>query len=133
MRRVTGRRGRGPLRRSTARAPAAAGTLALRYPGGIGDLCYLPDGRGAVAVGGTVEIWDLAEGRLERTDSITPAGIRSIEPSADGSVLLVADSSGAVHLWNMRGREIVQTIETGQSGLLVAHYSPDETRSRPAR
>lgn len=105
------------------------GTLALRYPGGIGDLCYLPDGRGAVAVGGTVEIWDLAEGRLERTDSITPAGIRSIEPSADGSVLLVADSSGAVHLWNMRGREIVQTIETGQSGLLVAHYSPDETRA----
>ena len=104
------------------------GTLAMRYPGGIGDLCYLPDGRGAIAVAGRVEIWDLAEGELQRTDEITSASIRSIEPNAAGTVLLVADSASEVHLWDMEAREVTSTIATGQSGMTTAHYSPDETR-----
>ncbi len=104
------------------------GTLAMRYPRGIADLCYLPDGRGAIAVGASVEIWDLAAGRLERTDAITSASIRSIEPNADGSALLVAESAGGVHVWDMQAREIVATIDTGVRGLTTAHYSPDETR-----
>jgi len=104
------------------------GTLALRYPGGIGDLCYLPDGRGAIAVGGRVEIWNLAEGSVDRVDDVTSAGIRSIEPNADGSMLLVGTSAGDVLVWDLQAREITSTISTGQSGLTTAHYSPDETR-----
>lgn len=104
------------------------GTMAMRYPGGIGDLCYLPDGRGAIAVGGQVEIWDLAAGQIQRTDEITSATIRSIEPNVDGTALLVADSAGDVHVWDMQALEVTNTITTGLSGLVVAHYSPDETR-----
>lgn len=108
------------------------GTLAMRYPGGISDLCYLPDGRGAIALGGRVEIWDLAEGQIERVDEVSSASIRSIEPNADGSALLVADSAGEVHVWDMQAREVTSTIDTGQSGLSSAYYSPDETRALTA-
>lgn len=104
------------------------GTLALRYPDGIGDLCYLPDGRGAIAVGAKVELWDLGAGRIERVDEPTPASIRSIEPSADGTTLLVADAAGEVRVWDLQARAVTATIVTGQSGLTTAHYSPDETR-----
>lgn len=104
------------------------GTLALRYPDGIGDLCYLPDGRGAIAVGAKVELWDLATGRIERADEPTSASIRSIEPSADGTALLVADAAGEVRVWDLRARAVTATIVTGQSGLTTAHYSPDEAR-----
>jgi WD40 repeat protein len=104
------------------------GTLALRYPGGIRDLCYLPDGRGVIAVGGRAEIWDLAEGQLQRTDEVSSTTIRSIEPNADGTALLVGDAAGDVHVWDLQEREVTTTIETAQARLSSAYYSPDETR-----
>ena len=105
------------------------GTLIMRYPDGIGDLCYLPDGRGLIAIGARVEVWDLASGTLERTDEPISQSIRSIEPNREGTTLLIADAAGAIHIWDMDAREIVKSIPTGQAGLMVAHYSPDETRA----
>ncbi len=105
------------------------GTLVMRYPDGIGDLCYLPDGRGLIAVGARVETWDLSSGALERTDEPISRTIRSIEPNREGTVLLIADAAGSIHLWDMDAQEIIRSIPTGQPGLMVAHYSPDETRA----
>ena len=98
------------------------GTLIMRYPDGIGDLCYLPDGRGLIAIGARVEVWDLASGTLERTDEPISQSIRSIEPNREGTTLLIADSAGSIHLWDMDAREIVRSIATEQPGLMVAHY-----------
>jgi len=104
------------------------GTLRMRYPGGIGDLCYLPDGRGAIAVGNRMEIWDLEVGRLEGGAQVCEHGIRGVEPRRDGSVLLVADADGNVHEWDLARGELLRSWPTGQAGLVAAHYSPDEQR-----
>ena len=104
------------------------GTLRMRYPSGIGDLCYLPDGRGVIAVGGQVEIWNLADGELERSDRVCEAGLVSVVPRSDGEVLLVADSSGRVLEWDLPGKHVLRSWATGQAGLRRACYSPDGER-----
>ncbi|MGC9317337.1 MAG: WD40 repeat domain-containing protein [Armatimonadota bacterium] len=104
------------------------GTLRMRYAGGIGDLCYLPDGRAVIAVGNRLEIWDLAAGELQSNHEVCDSAIRGVEPRSDGSMLLVADSGGGVHEWSLADRRLVRSIATGQAGLVAAHYSPDERR-----
>ena len=104
------------------------GTLRLRYTGGIGDLCYLPDGRAAIAVGDSVEIWDLAEGKLQATHQVCDASVRSVVPRSDGKALLVGDSAGNVHEWDLAAQRELRAWPTGQAGLKAVHYSPDEKR-----
>jgi len=104
------------------------GTLSLRYTGGIGDLCYLPDGRGVIGLGSSVEIWDLATGRLQAKHTVCDAGITSVVPRSDGQALLVGDSRGDVHEWELGQRRVLHSWATGQAGLKAAHYSPDEKR-----
>jgi len=102
------------------------GTLRLR--GGIGDLCYLLDGRSVIAAGNSINIWDLSKGELQATHKVCSASITGIEPRSDGKALLVADSSGKVHEWNLADNEVLHSFATDQSGLRSAHYSPDSTR-----
>jgi WD40 repeat protein len=104
------------------------GTLSLRYTSGIGDLCYLPDGRGVIGVGASVEIWDLAAGKLQATHGVCDASLSSVVPRSDGQALLVGDSSGKVHEWELAGARVLRSWSTGQAGLKAAHYSPDGER-----
>ena len=103
------------------------GTLRLRYGGGISDLCYLPDGRGIIAVGNRIEIWNLAEGEVEATHEVAKAGIAGISLREDGKALLVA-AGGTVHEWDLESESELRSWPTGQSGLRTAHYSPDGKR-----
>jgi WD40 repeat protein len=102
------------------------GTTRMRFS--VSDLCYLPDGRGVLAVGGRVEIWDLAGGELQAKHQLSTSGIVSVVASKDGSALLLADSSGRVHEWDVEGKEVLHSWTTKQSGLCRARYSPDEKR-----
>ena len=102
------------------------GTLRLR--GGISDLCYLLDGRGVIAVGNRLDIWDLANGELQATQKVCDAGIVSIALRSDGKAMLVADGSGNVHEWDLESQAVLHTFATDQSSLRSAHYSPDEKR-----
>ena len=69
------------------------GTLRMKYNRGLSDIRYLPDGRGVVAVGNRIDIWDLAKGEIgmlqlklepvdvprllrETVDSMTPVALR---------------------------------------------------------
>lgn len=104
------------------------GTLRMLYPSGIGDLCYLPDGRGVIAAGGRLEVWNLAQGTLERSDGVCEAGLVSVVPCSDGKVLLLADSLGNVFEWDLAERGVGRHWATGQAGLKRACYSPDEAR-----
>ena len=102
------------------------GTTRMRTS--ISDLCYLPDGRGVFAVGGRVEIWDLAEGKLQDKHQVSASSIVSVVVGKGGTALLLADSSGNVHEWDLDGEKIRHSWSTKQPGLCRARYSPDEKR-----
>ncbi|MBT3381789.1 MAG: WD40 repeat domain-containing protein [Lentisphaerae bacterium] len=104
------------------------GTCRMLYSAGIGDLCYLPDGRGAFAVGGTVEIWDLAAGEKQSSSKVCDAGLVSIIPRRGGQILLLADKAGQVSEWDLKAERQIRVWPTGQAQLRRAVYSPDETR-----
>ncbi|MDP6779241.1 MAG: WD40 repeat domain-containing protein [Candidatus Latescibacteria bacterium] len=102
------------------------GTTRLR--GRIADLCYLPDGRGILVSGRSVEIWDLAEGELQERNRVTESTLVSAVLRGDGKALLLADRSGSVLEWDVVGKGVLQSWSTNQSRLSRAHYSPDGTR-----
>ena len=104
------------------------GTLRMRYSSGIGDLCYLPDGRGVFATGNRVEVWDLAQGRPTGQFQVGTAAITSVVPRRDGRALLVANRAGSVMEWDLTEPRVQRTWKTQQAGLKRACYSPDETR-----
>src|SRR3989304_4365527 len=100
------------------------GTTRMRWDSGIGDLCYLPDGRGAFAVGGRIEIWDLAKGKLQEQHEVCSANLASVAPRGDGKALLLADSAGTVYEWDLAAKRQQRSWPTGQAGLRRACYSP---------
>jgi len=103
------------------------GTLRMRYRS-IGDLCYLPDGRPLVATGSDLEIWDPETGLPAAKQRVGSAALVSVEPRRDGKLLLIADSAGNVLEWDLAAQKVVRQWATGQRGLRVARYSPDEKR-----
>ncbi|MBM4086947.1 MAG: hypothetical protein FJ272_19330, partial [Planctomycetes bacterium] len=105
------------------------GAMRMRYAGGIGDLCYLPDGRAAFAIGSRVEVCDMAKGALLATHEVgKSSSLTSIVPRRDGKVLLAADYAGTVYEWDMEAKRSLRTWPTGQAAVRRAGYSPDEMR-----
>ncbi|MCK4625656.1 MAG: hypothetical protein KAV00_10125, partial [Phycisphaerae bacterium] len=110
------------------------GTSRMRYsktlqPGNrIADLGYLPDGRGVVAASNRVEVWDLAGGKLQVRQKVCDANITSMVVRSDGKALLIADSAGNVHEWDLAARRVVRSWPTRQAKLARAQYSPDLKR-----
>lgn len=104
------------------------GTLRMKYNRGLSDICYLPDGRGVVALGSSIHIWDLAKGKIESTHKVCDASLSCLQARKDGSALLFADRAGNVVEWDVREQSVRRRFPTGQKGLRWAFYSPDETR-----
>jgi WD40 repeat protein len=103
------------------------GTLQLRYDS-IGDLAYLPDGRAMIATGGVVQIWNPQAKELLFNESVIRHRIVCMHVRDDGQVVLLADSQGNVHEWDVENNEILRSFPTGQSALRSAYYSPDKKR-----
>lgn len=58
-----------------------------------------------------LHLWDTKTGRLEReVTGIDRHLIRAVALAGDGSLLALGDSSGLVHLWDMRSRRLVRTL-----------------------
>jgi len=104
------------------------GTLRMKYNRGLSDMCYLPDGRGVVASGSSIHIWDLAKGKIESTHKVCDAALSCLQARKDGRALLFADRAGNVVEWDVREQSVRHRFATGQKGLRWAFYSPDETR-----
>ena len=110
-----------------AGAAQRLGTLVMRY-GGAGGLAYLPDGRGVVLTGGSVDIWDLATGQRQSRTLVSQSALVSVQLRRDGKVLLLGDAAGTVHEWDPAALKDVRSWDTGQKELRTACYSPDEKR-----
>jgi WD40 repeat protein len=100
----------------------------LRMKCGARDIRYLPDGRGVIALGNSIEIWDLEKGEVVATHQVADSTVRCMQVSADGSRFLFADAAGNVVEWSLESGERTHLFPTGQAGLRWAFYSPDETR-----
>jgi WD40 repeat protein len=103
------------------------GTLCLRY-GGVGGLAYLPDGRGVVLTGGSVDLWDLVQGRRQSHTAVSTSALVSVQLRRDGQALLLADAAGTVREWDPATLKELRSWQTGQQQLRTACYSPDGTR-----
>jgi WD40 repeat protein len=71
----------------------------------------------------------LAQGKLQSAQAVCKASIVSLWPRSDGKALLIADSAGNVHEWDLVAQRALHTWPTRQAGLRCARYSPDEKRA----
>jgi WD40 repeat protein len=119
--------------------PLPAGAIqrlgTTRMKGNYSAHAYLPDGRGLLAIGTTLEIWDLDRGERLEALTIARSGIRSLRVSKDGSRLLFRDAADVVE-WSLKERTELHRIDADQPGFTrptyhsssSVEYSPDETR-----
>ena len=106
-----------------------------RMKGNYSTHAYLPDGRGLLAIGTSLEIWALARGERLEALPIARSGIRSLRVSKDGSKLLFRDGGDVVE-WSLGERTELHRIAADQPGFTrptghsssSVEYSPDETR-----
>jgi WD40 repeat protein/DNA-binding SARP family transcriptional activator len=85
-------------------------------------LAFSPDGTrlAGASFDGSVRIWNVRTGSLERTIEADPAGVNDVSWSRDGSRLATADSDGTVGIWPVAG---------GPPVFLVGHVGPVNTAS----
>lgn len=110
-----------------AGATQRLGTLRMKYNSGVTDIAYLPDGRGLIASGANLDVWDLSTGTIETTYKPTGGSMSSLNLSEDGQRLLLI-SGGEVIEWSIAGQSVLHRFPTNQAGLVSVRYSPDEAR-----
>lgn len=103
------------------------GGLRMKYPGGLSEIGYLPDGRGIVSVGGSVHVWNLEKGERESIHRVADSSLGGMKVSRDGTRLLFM-TGGDVLVWSLAEERELHRFPTGQKGLTWVTWSPDETR-----
>lgn len=103
------------------------GTLRMKYNSGVTDIAYLLDGRGLVASGANLDVWDLGTGTIETTYKPTGGSMACLNLSRDGRRLLFI-SGGEVVEWSIAEQAVLHRFPTNLAGLASVCYSPDETR-----
>jgi WD40 repeat protein len=103
------------------------GTLRLQFQPSA--LRYLPDGRALFALGNTLEIWDMAQGKRVVGQKVSDSGILSLDLRYDGQAVLLADRAGNVREWDLAQGKELRHWAAGQDGLQYACYSPDGKRA----
>lgn len=103
------------------------GTLRMKYNSGVTDIVYLLDGRGLVASGANLDVWDLSTGTIETTYKPTGGSMACLNLSRDGQRLLFI-SGGEVVEWSIVEQSVLHRFATNQAGLVSVRYSPDEAR-----
>ena len=108
-------------------AGAAQRLGTMRMKCSASDIRYLPDGRGVVATGKSIHIWNLAKGELEVEHKVSDTGLGCMQVSRDGKRLLFR-SGGDVLEWSLAEQKELHRFPTNQKGFRWVFYSPDEKR-----
>lgn len=80
----------------------------------------------ATASWAEVRLWDVASGKEKSTLTSHNHAVRSAIFSPDGSLLVISDPTGIVHLWDVATRTRKTTLWHGD-GLSVVWFSPDSS------
>jgi WD40 repeat protein len=108
------------------------GLAVLRAPSGpVRSVRFFPDGKRAVSSGddGSVQIWNIATKKIERTVPGHAGPILAVRPNPDGGQVATAGEDGDVAVVDRAsgGRRIVASAGNGQRATSVA-FSPDGLR-----
>ncbi len=76
---------------------------------GYGVTAFSPDGRLFARGGGTVELWNVADGRLVRKLEGPGSTASALAFSPDGTLLATGAGDGRIRLWSLSGGRLLRT------------------------
>jgi WD40 repeat protein len=99
-------------------------------PGMVEDVAFSPDGKTLALASreGSVQIWDVATGKLLDTLKRHSGAVEAVDFSPDGRTLASGSSDQTVRLWNVETRRELMQLDPG--GIQLRHvqslaFSPD--------
>ena len=91
----------------------------------VTSLRYSPDGKRLFMANDQAGIWRTGTRTLE---GVLPGGgypVHDVQFSPDGAYLMAAGDDGAVRVWNVADRSLVQTLSKRQGAVTYAMWTPD--------
>lgn len=101
-------------------APQKAQTCLLALPRGAGFLSAGQDGM--------VHVWNPFSGELARSWRASSQPITALATAPDGELLMTADESGALKLWNLDGSGPLEETKLKEPATVVALVAEDSTK-----
>jgi WD40 repeat protein len=100
------------------------GSRYVRYgPGMVEDVAFSPDGKSLALASreGSVQLWDVASGKLLDTLKRHSGAVDAVVFSPDGRTLASGSSDQTVRLWNVETRR--ELMQLGPGGIQLHHVS----------
>jgi WD40 repeat protein len=118
---------RGCLQGKTGPAPRPEMVLQFGHRQPVNDLAFSPDGRTLASASddGTVKLWNVATGDLQRTLAGHNREVEAIAFSPRGDLLASASWDGTVKIWDVRSGQPFRVLPDHWHGALAVAFSPD--------
>jgi WD40 repeat protein len=98
----------------------------LRPAGVVNAVAFTPDGRGALSGDDrTLQLWDVATGRVVRTFKGHSAAVNSVAFSPDGLSVLSGSDDNTIKLWDRASGRLVRTFEGHSAQVKSVAFSHD--------
>ena len=108
-------------------SPAPTPRVLQDHRGSVMSLSFSPDGSKLVTSSrdGTIKLWDVASGRLERTITGHADDVYCVTYSPDGALLASGSGDKTIRLWDAKTFETIRTLEGHAEVVRWVTFSPD--------
>ncbi len=95
-----------------------AGSGDAGHAGGVWSVAVTPDSQHVVSAGAdsTIKVWQLSDGRLERTISGHTGAVRSLAISPDGQTIVSGSADSTIRVWRYSDGALLRTLPVGSYG-----------------
>jgi len=93
------------------------------------EIKFSPNGRTLAAgyVDGTVGLWNVADGKLLRSEATGAQEVYTLDWSPKGDVLATAGREGRIVLWEPQELKVLKSLDSPE-WVIQVRFSPDGTR-----